>query len=133
MDNQSWGKKGDESMPRYWVIAPVESKPAGLFDEVWQFDLANSLISIGWRQLGDVSKMSREQLSEAVVSTYPEKPASTKGLFTNMIWAFYHDSRPGDFVLARRGRKVLAAVGKVSEPAFYAPGTSPVHAHPPTS
>jgi len=28
-------------MPRYWVIAPVESKPRELFDRVWQFDLAN--------------------------------------------------------------------------------------------
>lgn len=34
-------------MPRYWVIAAVESKPSELFDKVWQFDLANGLISIG--------------------------------------------------------------------------------------
>ena len=47
-------------MPRYWVIAPVESKPPELFDKVWQFDLVNNLISIGWKQLGDVSKMSRD-------------------------------------------------------------------------
>lgn len=30
-------------MPRYWVIAPVESKPPELFDKVWKFDLANNL------------------------------------------------------------------------------------------
>ena len=34
-------------MSRYWVIAPVESKPSELFDKVWQFDVANGLISIG--------------------------------------------------------------------------------------
>ena len=33
-------------MPRYWVIAPVDSKPPELFDKVWQFDLANNRISI---------------------------------------------------------------------------------------
>ncbi|HUQ69542.1 MAG TPA: endonuclease NucS domain-containing protein [Planctomycetaceae bacterium] len=117
-------------MPRYWVIAPVESKPAELFDKVWQFDLANSLISIGWKQLGDVAKMSREELSGVVASTYPDKPPQTKGLYANMIWAFYHEIGPGDFVIARRGRKTLAAVGKVTEPASYTPGKNPVHGHP---
>jgi restriction system protein len=117
-------------MPRYWVIAPVESKPPELFGKVWQFDLANNLISIGWKQLADVSKMSREELSEAVASTYPDKPLQTKGLYANMIWAFYHEVGAGDFVIARRGRKTLAAVGKVSGSAFYAPGRNPAHGHP---
>jgi hypothetical protein len=117
-------------MPRYWVIAPVESKPPELFDKVWQFDLANNLISIGWKQLGDVSKMTREQLAEAVASTYLDKPPHTKGLYANMIWAFYHEIGLGDVVIARRGRKALAAVGKVSRSAFYAPGKNPAHGHP---
>ena len=50
-------------MPRYWIIAPVEANPPDLFDKVWQFDLANNLISIGWSQLGDVSKLSRDELA----------------------------------------------------------------------
>lgn len=96
---------------------------------MWQFDLANSLISIGWEELGDVSKMSREELYAAVASLYPDKPPATKSLIANMIWAFYHEISPGDFVIARRGRKTLAAVGKVSQSAFYAPGKSPLHPH----
>ncbi|MEX2308527.1 MAG: endonuclease NucS domain-containing protein [Pirellulales bacterium] len=117
-------------MPRHWVIAPVESKPPELFDAVWRFDLANGLISIGWKQLGDVSKMSREELAEAVASAYPSKPANTKSLYVNMIWAFYHEVAPGDFVIARRGRKILAAVGQVGGSAYYAPGKFPVQGHP---
>jgi restriction system protein len=117
-------------MPRYWVIAPFESQPPEQYDKVWQFDLANNIISIGWQQLGNVSKMSREELSMAVASTYPDKPAGTKGLYANMVWAFYHEICPGDFILARRGRKTLAAVGKVSQLAFYAPGKCPFHEHP---
>lgn len=116
-------------MPRYWVIAPVESKPPELFDKVWQFDVANNLISIGWTELGDVSKMSREQLSEAIASAYPEKPPQTKGLFGNMIWAFYHEIAPDDLVIARRGRKTLAAAGKVAQSAMYAPGKNPATGH----
>src|SRR5712664_2338330 len=108
-------------MPRYWVIAPVESKFPE-FDKVWQFDVANNLISIGWSQLGDISKMSREALSNAVVAKYPDRPPSTRGLIVNMLWAFYHEISPGDFVIARRGRKTLAAAGKVVRAGFYAPG-----------
>lgn len=114
---------------RYWVIAPFESQPPEQYDKVWQFDLANNLISIGWHQLGDSSKMSREELSMAVASTDSDKPAATKGFIANTYWAFFHEIRPGDFVIARRGRKTLAAVGKVNQSAFYAPGKSSVHTH----
>ena len=82
-------------MPRYWVLAPVESKPAELFDKVWQFDLVNSLISIGWQSLGDVSRLNRDQLTQAVASAYPDKPQQTKGLIANMLWSFYHEIRGG--------------------------------------
>ena len=117
-------------MPRYWLIAPVESKPKELFQKVWQFDLARGLISIGWSDLGDVSKMSNEELAGAVASRYPEKPPQTRALLTNMLWAFHHEISPGDYVLARRGRKVLAAVGRVTRPGFYSPGENPAHGHP---
>jgi restriction system protein len=116
-------------MPRHWVIAPVESKPADLFDKVWQFDLANGLISIGWQNLGDVSRMSRDDLTQAVASAYPDKPQQTKGLIANMLWSFYHEIRPGDLLIARRGRKVLAAIGEVTEAAVHTPGKNPAHGH----
>lgn len=117
-------------MPCYWVIAPVESNPPERFDKVWQFDLANNLISIGWDALGDVSKMSREELSKAIGTAYPDKPLGTQGLIGNMLWSFWHEIRQGDFVIARRGRTVLAAVGKVLCAGFYAPGKNPLLASP---
>ena len=112
-------------MAGYWVIAPVESDPPDQFDKVWQFDLANNVITIGWVELGDISKMSRQALSDAVAMTYPEKPASTRGLISNMLWRFYKEIDVGDLVIARRGRKVLAAVGQVTERAVYSPTKNP--------
>ncbi len=56
-------------MTRYWVIVPVESKKPELFDRVWQFDIENDVISIGWSELGDVSMLSGESLSQSVAST----------------------------------------------------------------
>jgi restriction system protein len=74
--------------------------------------------------------MSQEELSKAVASTYPERPPQTIGLFTNMLWAFYHEISIGDFIIARRGRKILAAVGKVIQSATYSPAKNPAISHP---
>jgi restriction system protein len=120
---------GEKTIPRYWVIAPVESKPPELFDKVWQFDLANNLFSIGWKELGDVSTLGREELAKVVASTFSDKPPQTKALIANMFWFFYHEIAPGDFVIARRGRKILAAVGKVTQSGFYAAGKFPSQGH----
>ena len=117
-------------MPRYWLMAPVASKPPERFDKVWQFDLAQNVISIGWKQLGDVTAMTRDELTEAVASSYPDKPSQTKGLYTNMLWAFYHEMLPGDYLIARRGRKKLAGIGKITGPAAYAPGRNQYVEHP---
>jgi restriction system protein len=117
-------------MPRYWVIAPVESKNADLFDKVWQFDVTNRVISIGWSELGDISKLDRESLAAAIASTYANKPPTTRGLYANMLWSFYHEVAIGDFVIARRGRKTLEAIGKVVQLAEYAPGKNLLLAPP---
>src|SRR5260370_25341238 len=102
-------------MPRCWVSAPYESKKPEAFDQVWQFDVANNLISIGWFEANDVSKISQEKLSDAIASAYPDKPPATKSLYCNMPWAFYHEISPDDFVIARSGRKSVAAVCKITQ------------------
>lgn len=112
-------------MPSYWVIAPVESRPAQRFEKVWQFDLTHNLISVGWDAIGDISKLDREALSDAVRAAYPEKPPHSRALIVNMLWAFGHEIRPGDFVIAKRGRSILKAVGRVVCRSFYAPGKNP--------
>jgi restriction system protein len=116
-------------MSRYWLMAPFEAHPSEVFEKVWQFDLANNLISLGFIEIGDVSKMTREQLVAAVRATYPEKPSATHSLIANMFWAFYHEMNPGDFIIARRGRKTLAGVGRVTAAGSYSPGRSPLHGH----
>ena len=69
--------------------------------------------------------MNKQELANVVASTYPDKPPGTKGLITNMVWAFYHEVSPGDLVIARRGLKTLAAIGKVTQSAIYSPGKIP--------
>ena len=44
----------------YWVIAPFDSSRPE-WDDVWEFDLAHDVISIGWGELGDISGHSKEE------------------------------------------------------------------------
>ena len=112
-------------MPRYWIIAPTANDAS--YDGVLQFDLANSCISIGWAGLGDISKMSREELQAKVEVTYPQ---GAHTLITNMIWNFYHEIDAGDVILARRGLQTLSAVGDVTAKASFTPGRNPDLNHP---
>jgi len=116
-------------MTRYFLIAPFEANPGDRFERVWQYDLANDVISIGWGNVGDVTKMTREELLATVAAKYPDNPPQTNSLIANMLWTFYHDIAPGDVILARRGRKVLAAVGDVTARAVFAHGRNPESMH----
>ena len=113
-------------MSRYWLIAPFSSQNPELYDQVWKHDLESGRISIGWHALGDTSHLSRQQILEAVSQAYPAKPPATKSLCANMIWMFMHEIQSSDIILARRGRKILAAVGRVTRAGYYAPGLNPV-------
>jgi len=108
-----------DSGPRYWVIAPYHADRPELWERVWQFDLDHGLISIGWSRLGDVSQLSYDELKEAVERSYPAAPLPARRMYARMLWDFYHEIKPGDVVIARRGTKRLAAVGTVVRSAYY--------------
>lgn len=108
-------------MARYWVIAPGSSE-WDEFDEIWRYDLENNVISIGWSILGDVSGLDEHALKERVEEKKEEMEAVSKGQLTrifNTFWTFYHVIKKGDIVIARRGVKEIAAIGTVTQTAFY--------------
>jgi len=112
-------------MSRYWVISPAASKPSDVFDKVWDFDLANNMISIGWHELGDIEGMTRDEVIAAIKSTAFDKPIRAAGLIANMLLSFHREIQQGDYIIARRGRKTLAGVGRVLARAEYAPKRNP--------
>lgn len=111
----SW--KGDPV--RYWVIAPYDSTQPQVFQTAWDWDLENSTIAVGWRQLGDISNLTREQLDRKYAETLAGRPKNVATKDCNALWRFYHDTTPGDIVIARRGRRRIAGIGQVSGSAFY--------------
>jgi restriction system protein len=110
---------GEPTMTRFWVVAPYHADKPEVWEKVWKYDLENGLISIGWRQLGDVSSLEEEQLLDLVRRTYPHySPAGAK-ISCRMLHKFYHSVKPCDVVIARRGTKKLAAIGTVKRAAYH--------------
>lgn len=104
-------------MTRYWVISPTGvDRPE--WEKVWQYDLENGIISIGWRELGEVPP-NEQDLRELIDQNFPQYKPARKTLVFGMIWDFFHSVKPGDVIIARRGRKQIAAVGIVSRAAYH--------------
>ena len=108
-------------MSRYWVIAPHSFDYPETWDKIWQFDLANGIISICWHELGDVSKYDENELRSAIEKTFPQESTGTKAKYLNIVWDFYN-IQVGDIVIARKGRKRAAAIGTVTKTGYYSQG-----------
>lgn len=106
-------------MTRYWAISPFESSNKELFDQVWEFDLENNLISLGWHLLGDLSNLSKEEITQKYLTKYHNNSEGSISAQVNLLWNFYNKIEPGDMVIARNGRKRMTAVGKVTQRAYF--------------
>ena len=103
-------------MTRYWVISPfgydIEIRRQ-VFESIWKFDLENKVISIGWHELDDVTAIKNiEDLRGRVEREYSQYSAATVTRFVNMLWNFTQVIEVGDAIIARRGRKCIAKLGK---------------------
>jgi hypothetical protein len=109
----------DFSMPRFWLIAPFHADIPELWEKIWAFDLKQGVMSIGWRELPNISSLEYDELSELVGRTYPNYRPATRTLVCRMLHNFYHEIKPGDVIIARQGRKIIAAIGTVKRAAYY--------------
>jgi len=86
-------------MKRYWVIAPYASKNEEGFEESWSFDLKNGVIAIGWSKVGDVSRLSDNELMEKLKKEYPDMHAQRS---FNKLKLFYSEIKENDIIIARK-------------------------------
>jgi hypothetical protein len=125
-DEADVDEKADTSSGRqYWVIAPWINSEPERFARVWQDNLANRFISIGWHELGDVSSLNRQQLRDLIERTYPNDRPGSHTACLGMMWSFYHAIQVGDIIVAKRGVMEIVAVGTVRRAAYYDPTKSP--------
>ncbi len=102
-------------MTRYWVIAPANYDDKKRFDRCWRYDRKNGVITIGW-DIGE-KPVSREHLAEKFAQLPPEAKGKSHGL--HMLTKFWFDIQPGDFIIARAGRKRIVGIGMILGEAYY--------------
>ncbi|MEW4526949.1 endonuclease NucS domain-containing protein [Maioricimonas sp. JC845] len=108
-------------MPRYWVIAPGDSRDSDLSDAIWQYDLDNSIISIGWAAVGDISAANVDEIRQRLLRTWPDMAPASATYAARSLYRFYNEINPGDIVVARWGLKWIAGVGTVTGSPTYDP------------
>ena len=107
-------------MGRIWVIAPADSTKAEIWEKAWEYDFNHNVIAIGWGgELGDVSSLNEGQLKERIEKAYPDVKPGIKTSYFNSVWNFWHNIKIDDIIIARRGTKKIAGIGKVTGTAFY--------------
>jgi 5-methylcytosine-specific restriction enzyme B len=95
-------KKKNDALINYWKIAPGEN---GIY---WDEFIKESIIAIGWDDLGDLNKHTTESLSEALGVDNP--------LMSNQIWNIenFRDASIGDVVIANKGKSKALGIGVIT-------------------
>jgi len=91
---------------KYWAIAP------GRNAEFWDDFKENSVIAIGWDELGDLSQYnSKEEVRTRIQQHYGSETSKTNDALA--CYEFAHVIQPGDFVFAKKGRSTIIGFGKI--------------------
>ena len=109
--------KGTESMAesekRIWGI---HTKDDSLF-------LRQSIIAIGWREMGDLSKIpaSREEFKTKYIETYPDAKKGSIPTGSGMLYRFCHEIQIGDIIVYPSKIDRMINIGEVTGSYSYDP------------
>lgn len=106
-------------MSTIWVIAPFDYEEPEKWQEVWENNLREGFISIGWAALGNVSKRSEAEIYNAHRKAWPKAKPKGASSDARVLVKFWNDIEVGQTVVARRGRKSIAAMGTVASKPYY--------------
>lgn len=104
-------------MPNFWVMAPFNGDKARQFDQIWQYDRRNNVISIGW----DVGQFDSSEQMERKYWLEADRQNKEAG---QEIWGkhglrqlkrFWFEVKPGDKIVARRGRGKVIGLGVIAD------------------
>ncbi len=80
----------------------------------WDDCLRDGVITVGWGDVGDLTKVpSREELRKVMASLEYKKPTEKAG----ELWTF-RNVKVGDWIVANKGKSQILAVGRVVEPGY---------------
>jgi hypothetical protein len=105
----------------YWKIAPGENA------SYWKECQDGGFIAIGWDELGDVSKMTRQQFVKRRDELVKQHKWNAVRL--DQVWKF-HEIQAGDRIVANRGTEHVVGIGTVTGPYYFVSDESYAHRLP---
>ena len=76
--------------------------------------IEKSLVTIGWNDLEDLTKVeTREEVGTLVERVYPEATPNTAANYVGQIWAFRSKIQKGDWVVLPLKNRAAVAVGEI--------------------
>lgn len=103
----------------HWVVAPYHYDYPDIWQKVWALNELDGFISLGWRGMRDVSTLTKPQIKSRFASKYPDAKQRQINSDSSMLFKFYNEIELGDTIVARAGRKSIAAIGTVTRAAYY--------------
>ena len=104
-DEKAWFQKRFGTAD-VWAIAPGEGA------RLWRDFQEHGIAAIGFDELEDLREYdSREEVHSALIENGAGQNPSNHSL---AVWEFVHAIKPGDILIAKRGRKTILAWGKVT-------------------
>ncbi|WP_394621612.1 AAA family ATPase [Lentzea sp. JNUCC 0626] len=84
--------------------------------EYWKECLSEGVIRVGWDEVGDLGDYAtQEDLTEALLSAYPEKSAHAHKATASRLFRYFRDLPTGSRVVANQGKSKILAVGTVTD------------------
>jgi len=91
----------------YWLYSPGEKASK------WPQCTSEGIMCIGWDSLGDLTEYaSREDMQKAIKANYPSDGSAKNDSLA--VWQFANDIRPGDIVIAKKGKSKIVGRGIVT-------------------
>jgi hypothetical protein len=99
--------EGDEAPTRVWVYAPGEVA------RYWEEFYREGIIAIGWDDLGDLSQYTdQDGIASKIIEVY--RPNGRPMNDSRACFDFVYSMRPGDRVIAKKGRSGVVGYGVVT-------------------
>ncbi len=101
-----------KSTTNYWLYAPGENA------HMWEEFYADGIMALGWNYLGDLTRYgSAEDMREAIQQHTASSGSKKNDTMAN--YEFVHVMKPGDVIIAKRGRGLLLGYGVVTSDYYF--------------
>jgi hypothetical protein len=78
-------------MSRIWVISPYDYTAPEIWERVWNYNLKNKIISVGWNKLKNISGLSKDQIIDLYHRKYVHATNRQASSNASTIYIFLHD------------------------------------------